>query len=189
MALTPTGTPQRILLLGPGGAGKSTLGRELGERSGLPVHHLDMTYWRPGWVEPTREEWRDQLGPLLAEPRWIIDGNYGGTAKQRAARADLVVLLDLPRRVTMPRIVRRWLRHRGRSRPDVAPDCPERLTAEFLRYCWNYRRVSLPKMHRRLHEAGVENLVVLRSRREVAAFLDAWPSSGHGGPAPAPPDR
>ena len=174
--------PQRILILGSGGAGKSTLARQLGSRTGLPVVHLDQLYWRPGWVEPSVAEWREQLGPVLAAPRWIIDGNYGATVKQRAAAADLVILLDRSRWVTMPNIVRRWARHRGRTRPDMAPGCPERLRGEFVAYCWTYRRVSLPKLRRRLAEAGAEP-VVLRRRSDIDTFVADWPDSARRPPA------
>src|SRR5688572_11642762 len=40
----------KVLVIGPGGAGKSTFANALGERTGLPVIHLDALYWRPGWV-------------------------------------------------------------------------------------------------------------------------------------------
>ena len=46
---------ERILIIGCGGAGKSTLARRLGEKTGLPVVHLDKLYWRPGWQHVTRE--------------------------------------------------------------------------------------------------------------------------------------
>lgn len=42
------GEAKRILILGCGGAGKSTLARRLGAATGLPVVHLDGLYWQPG---------------------------------------------------------------------------------------------------------------------------------------------
>jgi adenylate kinase family enzyme len=48
---------KRVLVIGSGGAGKSTFSRRLGERTGLEVIHLDVEHWRPGWVEPPKEEW------------------------------------------------------------------------------------------------------------------------------------
>src|SRR5687767_8178275 len=86
----------RVMIVGNGGAGKSTLARALGERTGLPVVHLDALYWQPGWVEPPREEWRATQRQQLAGSDWIADGNYGGTMEERLRLADAVVLLDHP---------------------------------------------------------------------------------------------
>ena len=85
---------ERILVLGPCGAGKSTLAAALGERLGLPVIHLDKEYWRAGWVEPPQAEWLGKVEELIARPRWVMDGNYGGTLARRLERADCVVTLD-----------------------------------------------------------------------------------------------
>ena len=53
---------KRVLVIGSGGAGKSTLARRLGERLGLEVVHLDALYWQAGWVEPAKEAWRERDG-------------------------------------------------------------------------------------------------------------------------------
>jgi len=65
---------RRIALVGPGGAGKSTLARRLGARLGLPVVHLDAEHWHPGWVETPAEEWAEKVRALASGERWIIDG-------------------------------------------------------------------------------------------------------------------
>ena len=70
---------ERILIIGCGGAGKSTLARQLGEKTGLPVVHLDKLYWRPGWQHVTREEFDKLLDEVLAQGAWIMDGNFNNT--------------------------------------------------------------------------------------------------------------
>ena len=47
---------ERVAIVGPGGAGKFTFVRSLGEQTRLPVFHLDRFFWKPGWVETPREE-------------------------------------------------------------------------------------------------------------------------------------
>ncbi len=56
----------RILVIGMAGAGKSTFSRALSARTGLPVIHLDFHYWKPGWVKPSEDEWREKQRGLLA---------------------------------------------------------------------------------------------------------------------------
>jgi adenylate kinase family enzyme len=165
---------RRVLVIGSGGAGKSHFAKQLGERTGLPVTHLDALYWQPGWVPQAPEPWHAQVTEVLAGDRWILDGNYGGTLGLRLAACDTVVFLDLPRRVCLGRVLRRWFSYRGRSRPDMRPDCPEQLTWEFLHWIWTYPKVRRPAVLRRLDEVGPAVRVVrLRSVGAVTAFLAA----------------
>jgi adenylate kinase family enzyme len=131
---------QRVLVIGPCGAGKSTAATELGELLGLPVHHLDRLHWREGWVEGSREELVAALAPILASERWLIDGNYGGTMAERLERADTVIYLDYPTRLCLWRAARRAWRFYGKARPDMAPGCPERFDPAFFLYILTFRR-------------------------------------------------
>lgn len=87
---------RRVLVIGMAGSGKTTFSRALSARTGLPVVHLDVHYWKPGWVKPSEPEWREKQHILLAGDAWIADGNYHETADVPLGRADTVVLLDMP---------------------------------------------------------------------------------------------
>src|ERR1041385_4763209 len=87
---------RRILVTGMAGSGKSTFSRALSARTGLPVIHLDVHYWQPGWGEPSEEAWRATQRGLLAGDAWIADGNDERTLDLRLERADTVVILDPP---------------------------------------------------------------------------------------------
>ena len=161
---------ERVLVIGSPGAGKSTLATAIGERTGLPVIHLDRHYWRPGWTEPDRDQWAAEVAALTAGERWVMDGNYGGTLALRLGRADTVVWLDFPVRLCLARIVRRALRYRGRVRPDMAEGCPEQMSWEFFSYTarfpWGGRRRIVEKL-----PAFGGTLIHLRHPRAVARFL------------------
>lgn len=164
MATRPvTKVPTRIMVMGPPGSGKSTLARMLGERLGLPVWHSDALFHRPGWIARPRNDFIDDMTAIAARPAWVIDGNYssahyGPAITDRLARAERIILLDLPRRATIPRILRRVARYHGQQRPDSAPGCPERLDWAFLLYCWQWRRAVRPGILRVLAE--VEDRVI-----------------------------
>lgn len=119
--------PRRIAIIGSGGSGKSAVARELGTILGTEVIHLDALFWKPGWVETPRPEWRALQEALVLRATWIMGGNYHGTIAIRLAAADTIVFLDLPRAVCLWRVLGRWPRHRGTARPDLAPGCPETL--------------------------------------------------------------
>jgi adenylate kinase family enzyme len=165
---------RRIAIVGCGGAGKSTLARALGERLGLPVIHLDVHFWKPGWTEPPDDEWARVHDGLLEGDAWIIDGNFGGTQEARMARADTILFLDVPRRVCLWGALRRVVRYRGRSRPDLGAGCPEKFDLPFLRWIWLFERDTRPEIVARLERhAEAKRVVTLRSRREIARFLES----------------
>ena len=164
---------RRIVIIGSGGAGKSTLARTLGDILNLPVVHLDSMYWRPGWVETPKDEWEQTVRELVKGDEWIIDGNFGGTMEIRLAAADTVIYLDLPRDVCLRRAIKRVWTHHGRTRPDVGPGCIERLDFEFLSWIWKFRKMTKPVIEERLArlDASNKNLIRLTSVKAVKAFV------------------
>src|SRR5215471_18083968 len=155
---------KKILVIGPGGAGKSTFAIKLGELLGLEVIHLDALYWKPGWVEPLKREWAATIDRLLKRDAWILDGNYSGTLEARLSACDAVMFLDLPRLTCLWRVLRRALRYRKATRPDMAHGCYEHLDLDFLIWIWNYRRRTRPLVLRLLAaDAGNRKIVRLRS--------------------------
>ena len=168
---------RRVLVVGPGGAGKSTFARRLGERTGLPVIHLDEHHWRPGWEPPPDDEWRAIVTELAAGEEWIIDGNYGGTIDVRVRAADTAVFLDYAPIPCITRALRRSIFNHGRA--VQAAGCPEHIDLEFLRWIANYRRDSRPRVLAEL-EAGGPGLAlhVLRHPRDAHRFLEGISGAG-----------
>ena len=63
---------KRVLILGPGAAGKSTLATKLGEITGLPVVELDQLFWQPGLRATPREQWKTIRRELVEPNNWIF---------------------------------------------------------------------------------------------------------------------
>jgi adenylate kinase family enzyme len=164
---------QRIAVIGCGGSGKSTLACQLGAILGIEVIHLDTLYWRPGWVEPPKDEWRRRVEELVRRETWILDGNYGGTLEIRLAAADTILFLDLPRTVCLWRAIRRRFQYHGKPRVDRAPGCAEQIDWPFLKWIWDFQSSRRPAMLERLERyAEGRKIIILRSSAEVRRFLD-----------------
>jgi adenylate kinase family enzyme len=164
---------KKVAIIGSGGSGKSTLATRLGKALDIPVYHLDRLFWQPGWRETPRDEWRALQERICAQPQWIIDGNYSGTLDIRLAACDTVVWLDLPTAVCLASTLRRILRYRGRTRPDMGEGCPEQFDWAFLRWIASFRRQARPRIVRKLGELpATTEVVVLTSRREMARWLE-----------------
>lgn len=169
---------RRVLIIGSGGAGKSTLANRLGALLKIEVLHLDKLYWQAGWVEPSKAEWLKRVEELIRRDSWIMDGNYGGTLDVRLSACDTVIFLDLPRTLCLWRIVKRAIVYRNSSRPDMAAGCNERLTLEFALWVWNYSKRTKPKVLRMLEsKQDTKRVLRLLSQAEVERFLAEVESS------------
>lgn len=145
------------MVLGRGGAGKSTFAVRLGAVTGLPVVELDTLFWRPDMSPTPPHEWVAVQRELAARPRWIADGDLGphDVPEVRLAAADTVLVLDLPLPVCAWRALRR-----GREGP------------AFWRWVWAYRRTSLPPLRATIRAiAPGADVRVFRTSRAVARFL------------------
>jgi adenylate kinase family enzyme len=164
---------RKLMIVGSPGSGKSTLARELATRLGLPLIHLDRLYWQPHWVEPTKEEWAATLDEALRQPAWIMDGNYGNSLTRRLPHADAVIALDYPTALCLWRAVKRVVTSSGVVRTDMAPDCPERFDAEFLRYICLFRKQQRNKLFAALDAFPGPKLILTAPRQihRVNEFL------------------
>jgi len=163
---------RKVLVIGTGGAGKSTFARRLSKILNLEVIHLDAIYWNPGWVETPKIEWRKIVEGLIARDSWIMDGNYSGTLDLRFEACDTVVFLDIARRICLWRVIKRVMQYRNRTRPDMAEGCQERLDLKFVLWVWNYKKRTRPKIVKLIEEsADGKKIVWLQSDGEVERFL------------------
>lgn len=148
---------RRVVVLGRGGAGKSTFARQLGERTGLPVIELDQLFWQPGSIGRTAEEWVEIQSGLVDGDGWIMDGDLGpyDVVDVRLRAADTVLVLDFSLLRCAWRAVRR-----SRERWD------------FWRWLIGYRRVSLPPLAAAIARCAPNARVhVLRDPRAIARFF------------------
>ncbi len=163
---------RRVVIIGCSGSGKSTLARRLGDITGLPVTHLDALFWQPGWVEPDKASFHDEVRRLARGDRWIIDGNYSLSLPERLDRADTVIFLDIPRRLSMWRISRRVVKYYGSTRPDLGEGCDEHFDPAFFWWVWRWRSRYRANYYRMIEERpSSSRFLVLRSPAAVEAYL------------------
>lgn len=168
--------PQRILVAGVSGAGKSTFARSMGALLGIRYTELDSLFHGPYW-EP-RAEFADDVDRLTQEPTWVSEWQYAAVRRLLAQRADTLIWLDYPMPVSMARLIRRTVRRR-RQREELWYGNYEGplwgiLTDSdhIIRWGWRTRnklKALVPTLEQefpRLH------VVRLRSPREANMWLD-----------------
>ena len=147
------------------------MARQLGEKTGLPVVHLDKLFWHPGWVESSKEEIDAKIMQAILEPRWILDGNYNRTLPKRLEYCDTVIYLDFSRFACLMGVVKRVLTTYGTVRPDMGEGCPERFDWDFLQWVWNFNKNKRKKYHDLLSAQTGKEIYILKNRRQVKRFL------------------
>jgi adenylate kinase family enzyme len=148
---------RRVVVLGRGGAGKSTFARRLEQITGLPLVELDREFWQNGLAPLSRDEWAMTQTRLTAAECWIADGDLGpyDVLDIRLRRADTVVVLDF----SLPRCLWQAAR-RGRER------------ADFWRWVWSYRRRHRPAVLAAIAASAPRPTThVLRGPRDLERFL------------------
>ena len=148
---------KRVVVLGRGASGKSTLSRRLGEITGLPVIELDKVFWRAGLFATPREQWVVLQERLVAEDGWIMDGDLGpyDVVEVRLRAADTIIFLDFSLIRCAWRAVRR---------------SHER--ADFWRWLVSYRFQSRPILMQAIaNHAASADLRVLRDPRALRRFV------------------
>lgn len=157
-----------MVVLGRGGAGKSTLAARLGLVTGLPVAELDAHFWRPGLAATPPAEWAAVQRELAAGATWIMEGDLGpyDVLEPRLRAADTVVVLDF----SLPRCAWRAVR-RSRERLD------------FWHWVVSYRRRWRPLALREIAAHAVGATVhVFRGPGAAQRWLDAQVAEGRGHP-------
>ena len=165
---------ERVIIIGCGGAGKSTLARKLGEKTGLPVVHLDQIWWEPGnWQHLEREEFDARLMVELEKPRWILDGNFNRTMELRLHKCDTVIYLDYPRIVCLKNWLGRVIKNWGHARADMAEGCAEWFDPDMAKWIWQFNRKNRKHYYELLNNLESVQIHIFRSRRETEEFLNS----------------
>lgn len=159
---------QKIIVIGCPGAGKSTFARKLRDLTELPLYYLDRLWHKPDKTNVTKEEFDIALSQILAQDKWIIDGNYRRTLEKRLQACDTVFLLDFELAVCLGGVQSRI----GKKREDM-PWVEEEFDEEFRQWILHFSRDVLPGIYELLEQyRDPKEVVVFHSREEAEAYLD-----------------
>lgn len=156
----------RICIIGGSGTGKTTLANNLGKQLNLPVYHIDGIHHLQNWEIRDKDE-RDKIILEKAnEDKWIIDGTYHSTLKQRLERADFVIYLDYSTIAQVKGVFGRFVKNHGKEKPEI-PGCKEKMDWEF--FCWvvNWRKNKRQMIIETLEQIDSSKIHIFKTRRQL----------------------
>ena len=160
----------RISIIGGSGSGKSTLTNILSKHLNLPAIHLDSINYKPNWIQVDKNERDDIISSKANEDKWIIDGNYNNTLKERLERADLIIWLDYSSFTQLKGVFKRVVKNYNKEKPDV-PGCKERMNLKFFKYVLTYNRKKRPKVIELLNDIPKEKILRFTKQKDLNKWL------------------
>lgn len=159
----------KIIIIGCPGSGKSTLSKQLSDILNIEVIHLDKIYWKPFWVNITKEEFDEKLDEILKLNSFIIDGNYHRTIKQRLEKSDLVIYLDYPSEICIQSYITR-VKEKS-IKEFITENCIEEIDEEFLQYISSYNEKYKKSNYQKIYESN-KKYIILNNREEKEMFIN-----------------
>lgn len=176
---TPSCTPERILVYGVTGSGKSHAAHRISEVYGLPLVLADELAWEPGWRHVEPEGQREIFTRLATGDHWVFDTAYAGWRDVVLSRVDLIVALDYPRWLSLLRLLTRTV-HRMVTREPVCNGNIESVRQDFSRdsvIVWHFSSFTSKRRRIRAWSSEPDGPPILSFRRP--RDLDRWLATEH----------
>ena len=168
--------PRRVLVAGTSGSGKTTLAARVSVVLGLPHVEIDALFHGPGWTP--LETFPAEVERFSSGPAWVTEWQYDAVRDLLAARADLLVWLDLPRRTVMRQVTSRTVRRRLRRERLWNGNLEQPLWTvltdrdHIVRWAWSTHHQSAVRVPRLLQERPDLPVVRLRTRDEARRWVE-----------------
>lgn len=170
----------RIIIIGNGGTGKSTLGEKLGNILNLKVTHLDKMTFKPGWIRVDEGEFIKKLSEIISGRDWIVEGwSYHSTLRMRLDASTIIIYLKYSIYVCYWNAFLRHLKYFCRQNPYDPPDSPIlKKTNKMVKAIWKVYKEYEPELQGMLKDLeDKKRILVFENRKELNKFVKKLESS------------
>lgn len=161
---------KKISIIGCPGSGKSTLSVQLAKILNLEAIHLDKIYWKPYWVNISKEEFDEKHDEILKKESFILDGNYNRTISKRLEKCDLVIYLDYDSQVCIDSYIQRV--KDGSIKDFITENCVETLDEDFNNYISSYNEKNRENNYKKIYDSKIK-YIILSNRDEKDEFINS----------------
>lgn len=160
----------RISIIGGSGTGKSTLCEILSNSLNLPAIHLDAINYNSNWEQVNKNKRDSIINSKSEQDKWIIDGNYMETLKNRLLKSDLIIWLDYSTFTQLKGIFKRFFKTYNKERPEI-PGCKDHLTFKFIKYVATFNKKKRPLIINILKEIPENKLLVFKNQKDLNIWI------------------
>ncbi|MGA3125018.1 MAG: AAA family ATPase [Polyangiaceae bacterium] len=163
----------RILVLGNGGSGKTSLASTLAAVYGLKLISVDALRWDDEWTQRSSEDVLVRLRAALASSRWVAEDGALRWLHVLVPPSDIILWLDADQRRCAFRVARRAFRRRLGTEPrERAKPEPWTLVLRHCRWCLRYNAERRPT-YEEIQRANPARTLRLKKARSVQELLKA----------------
>lgn len=156
----------KVSIIGGCGTGKTTLANNLGKELDVPVYHIDGIHHTENWGIRDKVERDKIILEKVNQSRWIMDGTYHSTLKQRLENSDLIIYLDYSSLAQVKGVLERYIKNPGKEKEEI-PGCKERMSWDFFLLVLNWRKNKRGNIIENIKEIDKEKVLVFKNRRQL----------------------
>ncbi len=157
---------KKIIVIGPGGSGKSYFSKELHELLNINLYHLDNIFWNENKTHIPSEEFDLKLKEILKEDSYIIDGDYSRTYEIRMQNADTIFFFDFCLEDSLNGVTNRI----GTERTDC-PFVEDEFDPEFKEFLINWQKETRPITLELLNKYKDKNIIIFKNREDKINYI------------------
>lgn len=165
---------KKIIIIGNGGSGKSTLGEKLSKNLNIPVYHLDRLTFKTGWVSVNEIEFTENLKYILSNEKWIVEGwSYNSTIPMRLEAAELIIYLEFNVWLCYWYALKRHIQYTFKQNPYDPPNSNIwKKTIRMMKAMWMVHKIYEPQLRKLLKEFSESKKIVrARTRKELKGLI------------------
>jgi len=165
---------KKIIIIGNGGSGKSTLGEKLSKNLNIPVYHLDRLTFKTGWVSVNEIEFTENLKYILSNEKWIVEGwSYNSTIPMRLEAAELIIYLEFNVWLCYWYALKRHIQYTFKQNPYDPPNSNIwKKTIRMMKAMWMVHKIYEPQLRDLLIEFSESKTILkAQTRKELQKFI------------------
>ena len=160
----------RISIVGGPGSGKTTLSNILSKIYDIPVIHIDGIHHLANWKIRNKSERDNIILSYTEKDKWIIDGNYSSTIKERFEKTDLIIWLDYSTIMQLKGAIKRFFKNVNKEREDI-PGCKEKFDFKFLKQVVRYNKNKRHIILDNLEDIPKNKVLIFKKQKDLNNWI------------------